>query len=122
VIRFSYLGVLAFCFVGTLWLELFLKVNVYRRWRRLLAALVPTVVLFVGWDLWAIGTGQWRYDLGQMTGILLPGRLPLEELLFFLVIPVCAVLGFEAVRAVRGWPAGDEPGAGGSAGDRRGAP
>ena len=32
--------------------------------------------------------------------MLLPGRLPLEELLFFLVVPVCAILGFEAVRAV----------------------
>ena len=38
---------------------------------------------------------------------MLPGGLPLEELLFFLVVPVCAVLGFEAVRQVtgRGWPA-----------------
>lgn len=46
---------------------------------------------------------------GQTTGVLLPGHLPLEEALYFVVIPTCAVLGFEAVRAVRGWPAGDEP-------------
>jgi hypothetical protein len=32
----------------------------------------------------------------------------LEELLFFLVIPICAVLALEAVRRVRGWPLGDE--------------
>ena len=104
----TYLGVLAFCFVGTLWLELFLRVNVYRRWRRLLLALVPTVVVFVGWDLAAIAAGHWRYDPAQVTGIRF-GSLPLEELLFFLIVPVAAILGFEAVRAVRGWPAGDEP-------------
>jgi hypothetical protein len=28
--------------------------------------------------------------------------------LFFLVVPVCAILGFEAVRRVLRWPAGDE--------------
>ena len=38
----------------------------------------------------------------------MPGRVPVEELLFFVVVPVCAVLAHEAVRAVRGWPGGDE--------------
>jgi hypothetical protein len=44
-----------------------------------------------------------------MTGVLLPGRLPLDEVLFFLVTPTCAILAFEAVRAVKRWPVGDEP-------------
>jgi lycopene cyclase domain-containing protein len=105
----SYLAVLACCFLGTVWLELFLRVNVYRRWRRLLLALTPTVLVFAAWDVAAIRAGHWTYDPEQVVGVTLPGRLPLEELLFFLVIPACAILGFEAVRAVRGWPAGDEP-------------
>ena len=37
-----------------------------------------------------------------MTGIVLPGGLPLDEVLFFVVVPVCAILGFEAVRTVLG--------------------
>jgi hypothetical protein len=32
--------------------------------------------------------------------------MPVEELLFFLVVPVCAVLALEAVRTVTGWDAG----------------
>lgn len=111
MLRYSYLAVLAFCFLGTLWLELLLKVNVYRRWRRLLLALAPVAAVFVAWDVWAIGAGHWSYDPAQLVGVVLPGALPLEELLFFLVVPACAVLAFEAVRAVKGWPAGDEPGA-----------
>ena len=44
-----------------------------------------------------------------MTGVLFPGDLPLDEVLFFLVTPTCAILAFEAVRAVKKhWPAGDE--------------
>jgi lycopene cyclase domain-containing protein len=106
--RLTYLGVLAGCLLATLPLELWLGVRVYRRPRRLLLALGPTFVAFVGWDLYGIARHLWAYDPGQTTGVLLPGRLPVEEALFFLVVPTCAILAFEAVRAVRGWPAGDE--------------
>lgn len=107
----TYLGVLAACLLGALWLEPVLHVNVLRRWRRLVVTLLVVVVVFGTWDVAAIAAGQWRYDPAQTLRVLLPGRLPVEELLFFLVVPLCTVLGFEAVRAVRGdrSPAGDEP-------------
>jgi lycopene cyclase domain-containing protein len=106
--HFSYLFVLAGCLIAAGWLEPVLKVNVLRRWRRLLLTLVPVVVIFVLWDLAAIAAGHWTFDPEQTTGVLLPGGLPLDEVLFFVVVPVCAVLGFEAVRAVLRKPAGDE--------------
>jgi lycopene cyclase domain-containing protein len=98
----TYLGVLAACLACALWLEPVLRVGVLRRWRRLLLTLGPVVAVFVVWDVAAIAAGQWSYDAGQLVGITLPGRLPLEELLFFVVVPFCAVLGFEAVRKVAG--------------------
>ena len=104
----SYLAVLVFCLVGTLPLELWLGVRVYRQWRRLLLTLLPVVAVFVVWDLSAIAWGHWTFDPDQTTGVVLPGELPVEELLFFIVVPVCSLLSFEAVRKVRGWPAGDE--------------
>jgi lycopene cyclase domain-containing protein len=98
----TYLGVLAACLACALWLEPVLRVGVLRRWRRLVLALVPVVAVFVVWDIVAIAAGQWSYDPAQLVGITLPGRIPLEELLFFIVVPLCAVLGFEAVRKVMG--------------------
>ncbi len=95
-----YLAVLSACLVGALWLEPVLRVGVLRQWRRLLLTLVPVASVFVAWDLAAIAAGKWSYDDGQIVGLRLPGRLPLEELLFFLVVPLCAVLAFEAVRTV----------------------
>jgi lycopene cyclase domain-containing protein len=95
-----YLGVLLGCLIGALWLEPILRVGVLRQWRRLLLTLLPVVVVFTAWDLAAIAAGYWTFDAAQTTGVLLPGRLPLEEVLFFVVVPVCAVLGFEAVRTV----------------------
>ncbi|WP_261570608.1 lycopene cyclase domain-containing protein [Frankia gtarii] len=106
----SYLAVLAACLLGTAPLELFLGTRVYARPRRLLLTLLPVVLIFVAWDVYAIAAGHWSFDPRSITGVRLPGHLPLDELLFFLVVPVCAVLTLEAVRAVRGWPAGDEPG------------
>jgi lycopene cyclase domain-containing protein len=71
--------------------------------------LVPVAVVFGMWDLAAIHAGWWHYDGRYLTGVTLPGRLPLEELLFFLVIPTCAVLTLEAVRARKPlWLIGDE--------------
>jgi lycopene cyclase domain-containing protein len=66
--------------------------------------------VFGAWDIGAIHQRAWRYDSRYLVGVTLPGRLPLEELLFFLVIPTCAVLTLEAVRARRpDWLIGDEP-------------
>ena len=104
----TYLAVLAGCLAAALWLEPVLKVNVVRRGRRLLLTVLPVAIVFVLWDLAAIAAGHWRFDPGQTTGIVFPGGLPLDEALFFVVVPVCAILGFEAVRAVLGGPAGDE--------------
>ncbi len=107
--RATYLLLMAACVLGTLPLELVLRTRVYRRTRRWLLSIAPVFVVFAAWDVWAIGRGQWRYDGSQTTGLRLPGHLPLEEVVFFVVIPTCAILAFEAVRAVRGWRAGDEP-------------
>ncbi|WP_241834950.1 lycopene cyclase domain-containing protein [Pseudofrankia asymbiotica] len=108
--HFSYLAVLAACLLGTAPLEVFLRTRVYARWRRLVRTLVPVLVVFVGWDLYAIARGQWTFDPRGVTGVRLPGGIPLEEALFFVVVPICAILTLEAVRARRhDWTVGDEP-------------
>ena len=102
--RLVYLLLLIVCLVGTLPLEVILHAHVYRRWRRAALAIVPVAALFVAWDLLAIRAGWWSFDARYVVGLTLPGGMPIEELLFFLVIPICALLTFEAVRRLRpGW-------------------
>ena len=105
----AYLGVLLFVLLGTAWLEVLLRTRVYRRWRRLVLALAPVVIVFSLWDLYAIARGHWTFDPSLTTGVLLPGALPLDEVLFFVVVPIAAVLTLEAVRSVKRWQVGDEP-------------
>jgi len=99
----AYLAVLALCLLGTLPLEVWLGVRVYRRPRRLLLTLLPVVAVFYLWDVYAIAADHWTFDPAQTVGLVLPGGVPVEELLFFVVVPTCAVLAFEAVRRVKGW-------------------
>jgi lycopene cyclase domain-containing protein len=94
----TYLLVMAGCAVVTLPLELVLRARVYARWRRLLLTLAPVVAVFVVWDVLSIHAGFWSYR--HLTGLRI-GNLPIEELVFFLVVPTCSILTFEAVRRLR---------------------
>jgi len=106
--QWTYLGVLAFILVGSGWLEFALRTRLAVRWRRWLLAVAPAFAVFVVWDLYAIASGHWDFDPEQVTGVMFPGGIPLEELLFFIIVPTAGLLTLEAVRSMRGWPAGDE--------------
>lgn len=107
--QLTYIVMLVFVVVATLPLELVLHTRVYPRLRRLGLTLLCVVPLFVIWDAAAVRVGHWSFDLDQTLGVVLPGGLPLEEVLFFFVVPVASVITLEAVRAVRRWRVGDEP-------------
>jgi lycopene cyclase domain-containing protein len=100
--RYQYLLLMAACAAVTLPLEFVFRARVYRRPARLLRAMWLPVALFVVWDLIAIARGHWSFSERYVTGWLLPGDLPVEELTFFLVIPLCALLTFEASRRTLG--------------------
>jgi lycopene cyclase domain-containing protein len=109
VLKFGYLAMLLFTVVGSFWLELALKVNVLRRIKRVFFSIFPVAIIFVAWDEYAISAGHWYFDKAQILGIFLPMHLPLEELLFFFVVPIAAIMTIEAVRRVKKhWLIGDE--------------
>ncbi|MGH8909370.1 MAG: lycopene cyclase domain-containing protein [Egibacteraceae bacterium] len=96
--QLEYLTALFLCLVVTLPLELVLHVGVYRQARRLLASLSCAGVAFVTWDLVGARLGHWGYNPAYVTGLEVVG-LPIEEYLFFIVVPLCGILAYEAVRA-----------------------
>jgi lycopene cyclase domain-containing protein len=100
--RWQYLAVIAGCLLVTLPLELVLGARVYRQPRRLVRSLAPVVAVFVAWDVIAIDRGHWWYNTRYVTGWRLPGALPVEELAFFVAVPICALLTYEAVKIVLG--------------------
>ena len=96
---------IVFTIVGSFWLELFLKVGVLKRIKRTMLTVAPIFFLFIAWDAYAIRSGHWRFDGEQILGIFGPFGIPLEEYLFFIVVPIAAIMTIEAVRRVKkDWP------------------
>jgi lycopene cyclase domain-containing protein len=99
--HWAYVAMLAFCLFGTLPLQAAFGLRVLQQVRRLCLAILPVAAVFVLWDLAAAHAGQWRFDPAQTLPPRLAG-LPLEEVGFFLVIPLAGILCYEAVKVVRG--------------------
>jgi lycopene cyclase domain-containing protein len=98
-----------FTIIGSFWLEIVLKVGVLRRVKRLFLSIAPVAILFLIWDAYAISQGHWYFDSNQILGVIGPFDIPLEEVLFFIFIPIASVMTIEAVRTVKKhWVVGDE--------------
>lgn len=98
--HWSYVAMLAFCLVGTLPLIPAFRLQVLRHPRRLLLTIAAAGTPFLVWDLLATRAGHWRFDPDQTLPWRVAG-IPLEEIGFFVVIPLVSVLTFESVRVLR---------------------
>ena len=97
--HWQYLMVLGACLLITAPLEVFGD-GVYRQVRRAAFAVLPVAAVFVVWDAVAIAAHIWTYNPKYVTGVELPGRIPIEELLFFIVIPLCGLFTYNAVDTI----------------------
>ncbi len=101
------MAMLGFVVIASWWLEFAFKTRVLRDPKRVLKTLAIVVPFFVLWDAYAIAQGHWFFDPDQTLGIIGPLNIPLEEYLFFIIIPIAAMLTLEGVRnvlpVVRGW-------------------
>jgi lycopene cyclase domain-containing protein len=86
------MAMLAFTLIGSGWLEFYFKLGVFPRIKR--AAILI-------WDAYAIKQGHWFFDREQIVGIFGPFNIPLEEYLFFIVVPFAAIFTLEAVVTVK---------------------
>ena len=98
--RYQYLLLMAACAIGTLPLEWVFRARVYRRPARLVRSLSLPFCVFVVWDAAAIARGHWTFSDLYITGWHIPFDVPVEELAFFVVIPICALLSYESVRRI----------------------
>ncbi len=98
--HWSYVAMLAFCLAGTLPLVPAFRLHVLRQPRRLLLTIALAGSPFLAWDLYATHAGHWWFDEAQTLPWRVAG-LPLEEIGFFVVIPLVSVLTYEAVQAVQ---------------------
>lgn len=91
---------LAFVVAASWGLEFTFRIRVLRSPKKLLKTLAFVIPPFIVWDWYAVSRGHWHFDPNLTTGIIGPLAIPLEEYLFFIVIPVAALLTFEGVSVV----------------------
>jgi lycopene cyclase domain-containing protein len=101
--EWSYMAMLGFVVAASWWLELAFKLRVLRNPARLLKTVAIVSPAFVIWDWYAISQGHWFFNPALTLGIIGPLGIPLEEYLFFIFIPIAAVLTIEGVKSVQSW-------------------
>jgi lycopene cyclase domain-containing protein len=74
------------------------KVNFIRYWKPLLISIICVGIPFLIWDELFTQLEVWGFNPKYLFGIFL-GNLPLEEVLFFLVVPYCCVFVHEVLKA-----------------------
>ncbi len=76
------------------------RLGFYRNLRALFLSIVLIVIIFGTWDVIATRRGHWYFDPKGVWPVRILG-LPLEEWLFFIVIPFCCIFTWEAIKYIR---------------------
>jgi lycopene cyclase domain-containing protein len=98
--RGEYLLLLTLSLVSVVILDRVARLGVFRQWRRLLVALVPTASVILAWDLLGVERWHWSSNKAVLLGPYgFGGRVPLEEFLFPTVVAACALTVWELLGA-----------------------
>jgi lycopene cyclase domain-containing protein len=73
------------------------RLQYYKKWKALFLAIAISATAFIIWDELFTTWGVWGFNPDYLLGIYL-GHLPLEEILFFIIVPFSSVFIYECVR------------------------
>ena len=92
-----YLSILMISLAGPLAFSFEKNLMLYKRWKYLIPAILITMVFFVTWDIIFTHIGCWFFNPMYNSGIYI-NKLPLEEYLFFIIIPYACAFSFYAIQ------------------------
>lgn len=95
--KYEYFIVLIVTVVVPLIMSFSKEINFYKPFKRFFAAMSIPFVIFVIIDAIAVKRDLWTFNKEFVTGIYFFG-LPIEEILFFAVIPFSCIFTWETVK------------------------
>ena len=95
--HYTYFLILAAAFAGPLFLSFDKKVAFYKKWKYLPLPMLVTAFLYIGWDIYFTSKGIWSFNESYITGLKI-FTLPVEEVLFFFLVPYCCIFIYECIR------------------------
>lgn len=94
----TYFLILAASLAGPLALSFDKKVAFYKRWKYVFPAMIIPALLYIVWDIYFTKKGVWSFNEDYITGIKIV-NLPIEEVLFFFIVPYCCIFIYACIRA-----------------------
>lgn len=102
----SYLAVIAFVLICAIGVNLGFGLRIGRQWRELLLTELAILVIYLSWDSWAIAKKSWFFDARQIVNVDPLPKVPIEEVLFFIIVPLMIILTYQALLKLTGWNSG----------------
>ena len=90
----TYLQILSFSIIIPFIFSFHKKINFYKRWPEFIKANILTSIPFLIWDEVFTAYRIWGFNKEHLEGFYLL-NLPIEEVLFFIIIPYCCVFTYE---------------------------
>lgn len=99
----SYLAVIVFIALCAFGINFGFRLRIGKRWRELILTQFAIVIIYLSWDTWAIAKKNWFFDSNQIVNVDVLPKVPLEELLFFIIVPLTIILSYQALLKLTGW-------------------
>ncbi len=96
----KYAWVLVLSAVVPFLLSFYPKLKFYKHFSSLLYSISLIVVIFGTWDVLAVSRGHWAFNPSGVGNVRII-NLPLEEALFFVVIPFCCIFTWEVLNYLK---------------------
>ena len=106
--RANYLYVLLFISACAIFVTTLFRIRFPGFWRFFLITDGSVLAVYLAWDFWAVTRGSWSFDARQILGTFIFGKLPIEEILFFVIVPLMTILTYLALQKLTGWSAQDQ--------------
>ncbi len=94
--KYLYLGVLLFAISYPLAQSFEHRIRYASQWKYLFPGMGLTAAFFIVWDIWFTQLGVWEFNPTYVMGFFWMD-LPLEEWLFFLIVPFSSVFIYEVL-------------------------
>ena len=95
--QFNYLMVLGFIGACAIFVNFGFRLRISSKWKLFLFTDAVILAIYLVWDFLAVSKGSWYFDPEQVVGLYIFSRLPIEEILFFIIVPLMVVLTYLAL-------------------------
>ena len=93
----EYMNVLVLSGLIPLILSFWPPLKIYRNIRALIFSIFLIVIIYGAWDIFATARGHWWFNPESVWALKII-NLPIEEVLFFVVIPFCCIFTWEVIK------------------------